>query len=97
MRWRLSAALRAEPGQPASRGRTLVVACFDSTGMVLIALGGSLGWRPGEIAVVAVLASCFPLVTIALARVWLREQLRWWQWLGVAIVIAGVAWVSANA
>jgi drug/metabolite transporter (DMT)-like permease len=95
LRWRLLDALRARPEQPASRGRTLVVACLDSAGMVIFAWGSSRGALPGEIAVVAVLTSSFPLVTIALARVYLREGLRWWQWLGVAIVLLGVAWVSA--
>jgi drug/metabolite transporter (DMT)-like permease len=95
MRVRLSAALRSEPERPASRGRTLAVACLDSTGMVLFAWGSSRGAIVGEIAVVAVLTSSFPLITIALARVWLREGLRWWQWIGVAAVIGGVAWVSA--
>ncbi|HLT37736.1 MAG TPA: DMT family transporter [Enhygromyxa sp.] len=95
MRTRPSAVLRPEPNQPSSRGRTLAVACLDSAGMVLFAWGSSRGAIVGEVAVVAVLTSSFPLITIALARVWLRESLRWWQWLGVALVLVGVAWVSA--
>jgi drug/metabolite transporter (DMT)-like permease len=94
--WRLMSALRSDPAEPASRGRTLVVACLDSGGMVFVAWGSSRGALPGENAVVAVLASSFPLVTIALARVYLRERLRWWQWIGVVIVIAAVGWVSAR-
>jgi drug/metabolite transporter (DMT)-like permease len=94
--WRLMGALRSEPATPASRGRTFVVACLDSGGMVFVAWGSSRGTLPGESAVVAVLASSFPLITIALARVYLREGLRWWQWIGVAIVIAAVGWVSAR-
>lgn len=78
-----------------SRARTLAIACLDSAGMVLIAIGGSRDAQPGEAAVVAVLASSFPLITIALARVYLREALRWYQWIGVALVLLGVAWVSA--
>ncbi|MFO7565233.1 MAG: EamA family transporter [Enhygromyxa sp.] len=97
MRTRLAAALRPEPEQASSRGRTLVVACLDSAGMVIFAWGSSRGVIAGEVAIVAVLTSSFPLVTIALARVWLRERLRWWQWLGVAAVLGGVAWVSAYA
>jgi drug/metabolite transporter (DMT)-like permease len=97
MRIRLDAGLRSEPERPASRGRTLAVACLDSNGMVLFAWGSSRGAIVGEIAVVAVLTSSFPLITIALARVWLREGLRWLQWIGVATVIIGVAWISALA
>lgn len=94
--WHLGGALRSEPDKPSSRGRTLAVACLDSSGMVFVAWGSSRGALPGETAVVAVLASSFPLVTIALARVYLREGLRWWQWIGVVIVIAAVGWVSAR-
>ncbi|HVI01431.1 MAG TPA: DMT family transporter [Enhygromyxa sp.] len=91
LRVRPTAALGRE--QPSSRGRTLAIACLDSGGMVLVALGGAA--EPSDAAVVAVLASSFPLITIALARVYLREGLRWWQWIGVALVLVGVAWVSA--
>lgn len=98
MRTRLNAALRSFAGEPRpSRGRTLAVACLDSAGMVVFAWGSSRGVIVGEIAVVAVLTSSFPLITIALARVRLREGLRWWQWIGIALVIGGVAWVSARA
>jgi drug/metabolite transporter (DMT)-like permease len=90
----LSAALRLEPGQGSSRARILAVACLDSAGMVIFAYGSSRGAIAGEVSVVATLASSFPLVSIALARVWLREGLRWWQWLGVLAVITGVAWVG---
>lgn len=97
MRAQLDAALRPRPEQQASRGRTLAVACLDSAGLVIFAYGSSRGAIVGEVSVVAVLTSSFPLVTIALARVWLGEGLRWWQWLGVVLVILGVAWVSALA
>lgn len=92
---RASALLDREGEQSSSRARTLAIACLDSAGMVLIAIGGSREAQPGEAAVVAVLASSFPLITIALARVYLREALRWHQWIGVALVLLGVAWVSA--
>lgn len=92
--WRRDSA-SSEPGS--SRGRMFAVACLDSAGMVTFAYGSSRGALAGEIAVVAVLASSFPLVTIALARISLGEALRWWQWLGVALVLSGVAWVSAFA
>jgi drug/metabolite transporter (DMT)-like permease len=95
---RSSSAAKPEPERgPSSRGRTLAVACLDSAGMVTFAYGSGRGALAGEIAVVAVLASSFPLVTIALARFTLGEALRWWQWIGVTLVVSGVAWVSAFA
>ncbi|PRQ05342.1 EamA-like transporter family protein [Enhygromyxa salina] len=78
-----------------SLGRLLAVATLDAGGMLSFAYGTSRGVVAGEIAVVAVLASSFPVVTIALACVRLREGLRWWQWLGVGGVVAGIAWISA--
>jgi drug/metabolite transporter (DMT)-like permease len=96
MRSRLTAALRSKKEQSSSHVRTLVVACLDSTGMVLFTFGTSHEAIAGEIAVVAVLTSSFPLVALALARVYLRERLRWWQWLGVAAVLVGVVWISAT-
>ncbi len=96
-RARLAAALRADPDSPRSRGRVLVVALLDSGGMLLLAYGSSRGLVAGESSIVAVLSSSFPIVTIALARICLDEALRWWQWLGIALVLAGVAGVSAGS
>ena len=73
----------------------LVVAALDSGGMLLYAFAGSHSLGTGQLATVAVLASSFPLVTIALAHLRLRESLRSWQWFGVAAVIGGVVWLSA--
>ncbi|MCA9685127.1 MAG: EamA family transporter [Myxococcales bacterium] len=73
----------------------LIVAALDSGGMLLYAFAGSHSLGTGQLATVAVLASSFPLVTIALAHLRLRESLRSWQWFGVAAVIGGVAWLSA--
>jgi drug/metabolite transporter (DMT)-like permease len=63
--------------------------------MLGFAYGSSRGIAAAELAVVAVLTSSFPLVTVALARVHLRERLNWWQWLGIAAVLAGIGWISA--
>ena len=49
----------------------------------------------GEDALVAVLASLYPVVTVVLAGVVLRERLSAWQAAGVAAALAGVALVSA--
>jgi drug/metabolite transporter (DMT)-like permease len=78
-----------------SRGRVLAAAALDTGGMLIFAFGTSRDLAPAEIAVVAVLASCFPVVTIAFAHSKLGESLRVWQWAGVVAVIVGVAWLSA--
>lgn len=44
----------------------------------------------GSLSVVAVLGSLSPVVTVALAQVFLRERLGRRQWVGVAVVLAGV-------
>lgn len=71
----------------------LTVAVLDTAGMVIYAMGSRLG----EVAVVAVLASLFSVVTIALAQIRLRERLARAQWLGVALVLLGTAWVTYRA
>jgi drug/metabolite transporter (DMT)-like permease len=50
----------------------------------------------GLVSVVAVLASLYPVVTILLARLVLRERVRPAQRVGVAIALAGVALISAG-
>jgi drug/metabolite transporter (DMT)-like permease len=77
-------------------GRFAVVALLDSGGMVLFAFGSSQGLGDADLAVVAVLASIFPLVTIVLARWRLHERLAWWQWVGIGAVVAGIAWISGQ-
>ena len=47
-----------------------------------------------EIAVV--ISSGFCIVTILLARVILKEIMSWPQWLGVVMIVAGVAVLSAS-
>jgi drug/metabolite transporter (DMT)-like permease len=49
----------------------------------------------GQDALVAVIASLYPVVTVVLAGVVLRERLSAWQAAGVAAALAGVALVSA--
>jgi drug/metabolite transporter (DMT)-like permease len=50
----------------------------------------------GLLSVVAVLSSLYPVVTIALARVYLQERIDRHQQLGVAVALAGVAIISAS-
>lgn len=72
------------------RAALLAVAVLDSSGLLALSLGGELG----DASIASVLSSAFPIVTIALARRRLHEQLAWWQWLGVAAILLGVTWVA---
>ena len=45
-------------------------------------------------AVTAVLASTFSAVTVVLARIFIREAMSWGQWLGIAIILLGIATLS---
>jgi len=80
--------------EPAELPRLVLVACLDCGGMLTFAYASSRPALREHIAVLAVLASSFPIITIAWARVRLREALGWWQWLGVALVLASIAWIS---
>jgi len=71
----------------------VAVAVLDTGGMVIY----SMGTQRGDVAVVAVLASLFSVVTIALAQLRLRERLARAQWIGVVMVLLGTAWVTYRA
>jgi drug/metabolite transporter (DMT)-like permease len=81
---------RDPPGARMPWGAVVVVALLDSGGLVAY----TAGTLHGHVAVVAVIASCFAVVTIALAQAWLRERLARWQWAGIVLVVAGVAWTT---
>ena len=68
------------------------VGALDSLGMVLYTLGLAVD----HVAVVVVLTSLFSVVTVALARIWLREQLTTTQWVAVALIVCGIAWTSLS-
>ena len=51
----------------------------------------------GEYAVItAVVASSFSAMTVVLARIILREAMTWMQWLGIVLIVGGVAMLSAQ-
>jgi len=86
-----------EPSAALVRGdrwRLLAVAILDSGGMLTFAYASSRADLGEVLAILVVLASCFPIVTVALAQLRLRESLRWWQWCGVVAVSLGIAWIS---
>ena len=55
----------------------------------------ALASQRGLLAVVSVLGSLFPIVTVLLAHIVLHERITGIQRLGVAVALAGVAVVSA--
>ena len=68
------------------------IAVFDSTANVLFAASSTFGL----VSVVSVLASLYPVATVALAWLYLRERIEAVQRAGVALALAGVVLVSAG-
>jgi len=64
---------------------------LDASALVAL-VAGSHG---ASSAVTAVLASTFSAVTVVLARLFIREKMSWGQWLGIVIIVLGVATLSA--
>jgi drug/metabolite transporter (DMT)-like permease len=50
----------------------------------------------GLLSIVAVLGSLYPVVTVALARLVLHEELRTSQWAGAAVTLGGAALIAAG-
>ena len=67
-----------------------------STGSLALAGFAALtaGLATGELAIVTVLSSLQSAVTVGLACIVLRERLARHQWLGVAVVVTGLALVQ---
>jgi drug/metabolite transporter (DMT)-like permease len=67
-------------------------------GLLEMAANGlfALATTEGLVSVVSVLASLYPVVTIALAQVFLGERLHRVQQLGVVVALFGVALISAG-
>lgn len=78
------------------RGRSLAtvlaVGVLDVGANILFALATSRGL----VSVVAILASLYPVVTVALARLVLVERIGRGQWAGAAAALAGAALISAG-
>ena len=76
-----------------SRALVGVLAVSSLNTLALIAL--MAGLRLGPTAVVSVMSSLFSAVTVLLAFLFLKERLGRHQWLGVAVILLGVALVNA--
>lgn len=91
----LAAWLTLRPPIRAARGhlRTIaMIGILDTAGNALFAAAASLG----EVSVVSVLATLYPVTTVALAAVVLAERLDRLQLTGVASALAGVVLISAT-
>ena len=86
-------AIRTPPRMPVRAWPLiLLLAVADNVGYVFVYAG--LALENGEFAIVT--SSAYSVVTILLARIILREPVVPLQWLGVAIVIAGIGTLSAT-
>ena len=68
----------------------LAVGVLDTAAFV----ANNAGLNTGQVSVVSVLASLYGAVTVLLAWIFLRERLERSQWLGIALIFAGVVMVS---
>ena len=68
------------------------IGILDTAGNAFLAAATSVGL----ISVVSVLSSLYPVVTVALAWIYLREHVRAVQRVGVALALAGVVVISAG-
>ncbi|HEV2121913.1 MAG TPA: DMT family transporter [Chloroflexota bacterium] len=73
-----------------SAGVLVIAGALDAAANVLYAAANAAGL--GGLA--AVLASVYPVITVALAAGFLRERLAPWQWAGVASALAGIALIA---
>ena len=91
----LAALAAARPQLRVGRGDLPALAAIgvlDTGATVLFAAASGLGL----ISVVSVLSSLYPVVTVALAWIYLRERVRNVQRVGVALALAGVVLISAG-
>jgi drug/metabolite transporter (DMT)-like permease len=91
----VAAVLAFRPRLTRSPRDLALIACIglaDTSGNVLFAAAAS----QGLVSVVSVLASLYPVVTVALARVYLRERVTRVQEAGAVATLTGVVMVSAG-
>ena len=86
-----SSGLRS-PRRAGSLGTIALIGLMDTAGNTLFAAASSLG----EVSVVSVLATLYPVTTVALAALVLSERVSRLQGLGVVAALVGVALISAG-
>ncbi len=86
-------ALRRAPAMPVRIWPLVAfLALMDTLGYAFVY--GGLSLENGEFAIVT--SSAYSVVTVLLARVFLRERIVLLQWLGIAVVVAGIGTLSAT-
>ncbi|MCP4389754.1 MAG: DMT family transporter [Gammaproteobacteria bacterium] len=70
----------------------IVHGCLDAAGVFALVLGSL---SSGRIAA-AVISSAFPVVTVLLASLFIKEAVSGKQWIAIAIIVAGVALISGT-
>lgn len=89
----LTVTRRRSIGWPGEQlGAVAAIGVLDTAASVLFAYAAT----HGNLSVVAVLSSLYPVATVALGRIVLAERLQWMQHLGVALALGGVVLVSAG-
>jgi len=53
-------------------------------------LSSTAGLATGQIAIVSVLSSLYSAITVVLAWIFLKERLRWNQWIGITCILGGI-------
>jgi len=90
----IAVALRSAPVRPPSHADVLMLALAGVLEFAATGLYG-LANRHGELSVVAVAGSLYPVATVLLARAVLKERLVRLQALGVSLALVGVALIAA--
>lgn len=83
---------RQSSAAPARRAALLIVTISLLDTLAFAA--NNVGMQSEQVSVVAVLSSMFAAVTVVLAAIFLHERIRWGQWLGLALILAGILLVS---
>jgi len=78
------------------RGRDIGLVVLVAAGDLGANLAFAVASTKGFVSITSVLSSLFPVVTVLLARVVLKERLRRVQIIGVAVTMLGVAGISAG-
>ncbi len=53
-------------------------------------LSSTAGLATGQIAIVSILSSLYSAITVVLAWIFLKERLRWNQWIGILCILGGI-------
>jgi drug/metabolite transporter (DMT)-like permease len=69
---------------------SLAIGVMDTAAFLL----SNFGMKMEQVAVISVLGSLYGAVTVGLAAIFLKEHLSRWQWLGIAMIFAGIFLIS---